>query len=112
MKETFWLVNIKLETGFSILENGAHKTETSLFSIKIEEGIFKEIQEQPFDIPSGEVKKDATGLLALPSFKEMHNHLDKTYLSLDWKAPIPVKNLKERLHHEALELGELAPTTK
>lgn len=112
MKETFWLVNIKLETGFSILENGAHKTETSLFSIKIEEGIFKEIQEQPFAIPSGEVKKDATGLLALPSLKEMHNHLDKTYLSLDWKAPIPVKNLKERLHHEALELGELAPTTK
>jgi cytosine/adenosine deaminase-related metal-dependent hydrolase len=48
----------------------------------------------------------------MPCFKEMHNHLDKTYLSLDWKACTPVKNLKERLHLEALELEELAGTAK
>jgi cytosine/adenosine deaminase-related metal-dependent hydrolase len=112
MNNTFWLENVKLETGYSLLENGAHKTETALFSIKVEDGNFREFQEQPFSIPSGEKKIDAAGLLALPTFKEMHNHLDKTYLSLDWKAPIPVKNLKERLHFEALELEELAPTTK
>ena len=46
--------------------------------------------------------------LALPTFKEMHNHLDKTYMTLDWKACTPVANLKERLDLEAQELSILA----
>lgn len=52
------------------------------------------------------------GKLLLPAFKEMHNHLDKTYLSLPWKACVPVKNLKERLEREAQELSILATTGK
>ena len=48
--------------------------------------------------------------LALPAFKEMHNHLDKTYLGLPWKSCTPVPNLMERLNLEAVELAELAET--
>ncbi|MFU1836539.1 deaminase, partial [Enterococcus faecium] len=50
--------------------------------------------------------------LAIPAFQESHNHLDKTYLSLGWRASQPVKNLKERLADEASELKLLAPSTE
>ncbi|WP_316570722.1 amidohydrolase family protein [Neobacillus sp. YIM B06451] len=112
MATPYWLTNVKLETGYIQDEKGAYETKTDLFHLKIENGRIVEKKSNGFAIPQAEKIKDGKGLLALPSFKEMHNHLDKTYLSLDWKAPIPAKNLEERLRLEAKELGELAPTTK
>ncbi|MGO2265208.1 MAG: amidohydrolase family protein [Vagococcus salmoninarum] len=55
---------------------------------------------------------DMNGLLATPPLKDMHNHLDKTYMSLGWRASLPVGNLKERLAAEANELPLLAASTK
>src|SRR5699024_10597544 len=52
------------------------------------------------------------GMLAVPAFKEMHNHLDKTYLGFGWRSCIPAKDLEHRLELEAKELEMLAPTTK
>jgi cytosine/adenosine deaminase-related metal-dependent hydrolase len=112
MTTSYWLTNVRLETGYVPDDTGAYTTATELFHLKIEEGKITEKQPVSFCIPQGTQTVDAKGLLAVPSFKEMHNHLDKTYLSLDWKACTPVKNLKERLHLEALELEELASTAK
>lgn len=112
MTAPYWLTNVRLETGYQQDEKGVYEAKTSLFHLKIEDGKFVEKKEATFVIPSGETKIDGKGLLAVPTFKEMHNHLDKTYLSRDWKAPIPAKNLTERLRFEALELEELAPSTK
>ncbi|WP_423801979.1 amidohydrolase [Neobacillus sp. SAB-20_R2A] len=112
MTASYWLTNVRLETGYQQDEKGVYETKTSLFHLKIEDGKFVEKKDTTFVIPSGETKIDGKGLLAVPTFKEMHNHLDKTYLSLDWKAPIPAKNLTERLRLEALELEELASSTK
>lgn len=112
MSAQYWLTNTRLETGYTVDENGVYETNTALFHLKINDGKIVDIQNESFVIPAGEAKVDGKGFLAVPTFKEMHNHLDKTYLSLDWKACKPVKNLEERLHYEALELEELAPTTK
>lgn len=112
MNALYWLTNVRLETGYIQDENGAFETKTELFHLKIEDGRIVEKQLQSFTIPADEKVLNGKGFLAIPSFKEMHNHLDKTYLSLDWKACKPVKNLAERLQEEAKELEELAPTTK
>ncbi|MBS4211544.1 MULTISPECIES: amidohydrolase [Neobacillus] len=112
MSAPYWLTNVRLETGYQQDEKGDYETKTSLFHLKIEDGKFVEKKDATFVIPSGEIKIDGKGLLAIPTFKEMHNHLDKTYLSLNWKAPIPAKNLTERLRLEAMELEHLASTTK
>lgn len=101
---------MKLETGESRHQDNSPKTETKLFHIQVKDsGSIESI------IPASSVvpKKDAiniNGKLALPAFKEMHNHLDKTYLSLGWKACQPVNHLSERLQLEAAELEELSET--
>ncbi|CEG25785.1 amidohydrolase [Bacillus sp. B-jedd] len=113
MTKAYWLRNVRLETGY--IKNEAEAvvaTETDLFNLKIEDGRILEKHSADFVIPAGEETVDAKGYLALPTFREMHNHLDKTYLSLDWKSCIPVKNLEERLKYEAMELEELAPTAQ
>lgn len=112
MTTSYWLKNVRLETGFVQDEKGVYETKTELFHLKIQDGKIVEKQKTSFSIPSGEKTVDGKGYLAVPTFKEMHNHLDKTYLSLNWKAPVPAKNLEERLRLEAMELAELAPTTK
>ncbi|WP_026564763.1 amidohydrolase [Bacillus sp. UNC41MFS5] len=112
MTTSYWLTNVRLETGYIQDEKGVYETKTELFHLKIQDGEIVEKQQQSFSIPSGENTVDGKCRLAIPAFKEMHNHLDKTYLSLDWKSPIPAKNLKDRLRMEAMELEELAPTTK
>ncbi|MFS0779081.1 amidohydrolase [Neobacillus sp. 3P2-tot-E-2] len=112
MTTAYWLKNVKLETGYIQDEKGAYETKTELFHLKIEDGRIIEKQSNSFAIQPSEKTIDGKEFLALPTFKEMHNHLDKTYLSLDWKAPIPAKNLEERLRLEAMELEALAPTTK
>ncbi|PGY09703.1 amidohydrolase [Bacillus sp. AFS031507] len=112
MTTSYWLTNVRLETGYVQDEKGVYETKTELFHLKIQGGKIAEKQKLRYNIPSGEYTMDGKCFLALPTFKEMHNHLDKTYLSLDWKAPIPAKNLKDRLRMEAMELEELAPTTK
>ncbi|WP_066065048.1 amidohydrolase [Neobacillus soli] len=112
MSTSYWLTNVRLETGYTQDEKGVYETKTELFHLKIQDGIIVEKKSNSFGLLEGEKKVDGRGFLAVPTFKEMHNHLDKTYLSLDWKAPIPAKNLAERLHLEAMELAELAPTTK
>ena len=62
------------------------------------------LAEKDENVPAGYDIIDMKQKLALPTFKEMHNHLDKTYMTLDWKACTPVANLKERLDLEAQEL--------
>ncbi|MDQ0198736.1 amidohydrolase [Neobacillus ginsengisoli] len=112
MAVPYWLTNVRLETGYIKDEKDVYETKTELFHLKIQDGKIIDKQNNSFVIPAGEKTVGGKGLLAVPTFKEMHNHLDKTYLSLKWKSCIPIKNLKERLRLEALELKKLAPTTK
>ncbi|MBL7711022.1 MAG: amidohydrolase family protein [Chitinophagaceae bacterium] len=76
------LNNVRLETGFET-ENGiVTGTRTGLFSIEMENGLFRSVKEQ---VPAKE-GIDAKGLLMLPAFRDMHTHLDKSLYGLPWKA--------------------------
>lgn len=104
------LKNVRLETGEYFDKRQRLQTKTELFDLKIEGKKIKQIT--PATKNSEEPGVDMQGKLCLPAFKDMHNHLDKTYLSLPWKACIPSKNLAHRLKLEAEELTELAKTTE
>lgn len=107
-----WLRNVRLEIGETTYEDGSIQTKTDLFHIQVaKEGVIQTIIPATENVPDADAV-DMEGKLALPAFKEMHNHLDKTYLSLGWRACRPVKNLSERLALEAAELEELAETVE
>lgn len=108
MSKVKWLSNVKLEIGEKLLHNGKIETETGLLHLKVEDGKIVDQLSANENVPAGYKVIDMKQKLALPTFKEMHNHLDKTYMTLDWKACIPVANLKERLDLEAQELTILA----
>lgn len=112
MNTTMWIKNVLLEESLTLNSEQAIETQTGLYHLEIENGRIKQKKEAKETIEPGLRTIDAKGMLGLPSFKEMHNHLDKTYLSLDWKACQPVSNLKQRLELEALELNELAGTAE
>lgn len=76
------LKNVRLETGFAYEEDEVVATKTDLFYIEIENGnISKIVPNQP-----GSDAVDIKGLLMLPSFKDMHIHLDKTLYGDRWRA--------------------------
>lgn len=106
---TTWVRNVRLETGETTYEDGSIKTETGLFHMQVSEGLIQKILPAFSNVPVTN-SIDMKGKLALPAFKEMHNHLDKTYLSLGWRACRPVNNLPERLELEAAELEVLSET--
>ncbi|TKI49689.1 amidohydrolase [Lysinibacillus tabacifolii] len=107
-----WLTNVLLETGEYVKENDTVGTKVELFHLEIMQGVISQIIPATQSINATQPMTDMKGKLLLPAFKEMHNHLDKTYLSLPWKAVIPAKNLKDRLEQEARELPILANTGK
>ncbi|MFD2554963.1 amidohydrolase [Sphingobacterium tabacisoli] len=77
------LKNVRLETGFEYDGETIIATKTGLFSIEMENGKFTKISSEQQDMADA---IDAKGMLLLPSFKDMHIHLDKTYYGERWQA--------------------------
>jgi len=94
-------------------ENGLISgTKTSLEHLLIEDGKIIDISKDA--VPQdGTPILDAKGLLALPSFKEKHIHLDKGHFGGPWKASVPLKGVFERIKEEEEFLPSfLAHTTE
>lgn len=78
------LKNVRLETGFAYDEQGeVAATKTDLFCIEIDKG---KIVKVGTNQPNLKNAIDAKGYLMLPSFKDMHIHLDKTFYGDHWQA--------------------------
>ncbi|MCG7752022.1 amidohydrolase [Flavihumibacter cheonanensis] len=108
VSSSFVLKNVRLETGY-ILEQGAVTgTSTDLFSVEIEQGKIKRITKNQV----GSKSLDAKGLLMLPSFKDMHIHLDKTFYGGPWQ-PRVIKNrtVKDMIAMEEKILPEMLKTS-
>ena len=79
---SYELKNVRSETGFEYEGEEVVATRTELFTVEITNGKIKKIRpNQP-----GAKAIDAKGLLMLPSFKDMHIHLDKTFYGGKWQA--------------------------
>jgi cytosine/adenosine deaminase-related metal-dependent hydrolase len=82
-QKSYTLKNVRLETGFEYDDEGSvTATKTDLFSIQIAHGKIKNIGANSNNVDA----IDAKGLLMLPSFRDMHIHLDKTYYGDKWQA--------------------------
>ena len=111
MSHAFWLTNVRLDSGFETGHDGVVHTLSEICHLRIEDGKIMQIASanEPLDttLPTEDVK----GLLALPSFVEKHNHLDKTYAGATWKSCLPPKKLIDRLEFEATEMPAITGTT-
>ncbi|MFD1779317.1 amidohydrolase [Fredinandcohnia salidurans] len=109
---SYWLKNVRLETGY-IKENGiVTGTETEIKHLVIEDGKISRIVDVIEPIPSDVKVKDAMGMLLLPSFVEKHVHLDKTYMGEKWKACTPAPGVLERCEIEMNILASIPSSTK
>ncbi|MDF2680369.1 MAG: hypothetical protein K0R47_1559 [Brevibacillus sp.] len=99
MPSPYWIINARLECGYEWEHGTICATKTELCDLLIENGKISRIVPSSEILEDGLPKKDARGLLILPSMAEKHIHLEKTYYGGPWKATEPVKNLFER-HEE------------
>ncbi|MFF2753190.1 amidohydrolase family protein [Psychrobacillus sp. NPDC058041] len=89
----------RLETGFTYENGRVIQTETDLLDVLIQDGKIIEIDK---NIESSDYEViEANGKLLMPSFREMHIHVDKTYFSGPWKACKPItKGILTRIEEE------------
>ncbi|MEC1372955.1 amidohydrolase [Heyndrickxia oleronia] len=112
MSSTFWLTNVRLESGYNVDQGVITGTKTECNHLLIKEGKIAKILPSTEAITDNLPKKDVKKQLVLPSFIEKHCHLDKTLLSDRWRAVTPVKNIFERLEIEKTTLPNLETTTQ
>lgn len=108
---TYWLTNVRLETGFRYDNGRIAGTDSEIFNLKIEDGKIAEITKE---MPKEHAQQvDAHFNLLLPSLRDMHIHIDKTYYGGPWKACTPITNgIFTRLEEEKQLLPKLLPTAQ
>lgn len=112
MNKAYWLTNVRLESGYQYENGKVVGTETEIGHIRIENGIIAQIvSDAPSRIDNLPIW-DAKGLLLLPSFKEMHIHIDKTFYGGPWRAVRPVTSIFGRFEEERELLPKLLPTAQ
>lgn len=104
---TYWLVNVSLESGLAVEKGIVTGTKCELCDMLVKNGVISVIEPASGAGREGVPVRDAGGLLALPSFAEMHCHLDKTLLTDAWRACRPAKNRIEIFDHEKNTLPHL-----
>ena len=88
MVDHYFLTNVRLETGFIHINGQIQATRCGLFDLEIKHGKIAAIAEQSSN--KGTVPQvDAGGLLMLPTLRDMHIHLDKTFYGRAWRAAKP-----------------------
>lgn len=84
------LRNVRVEKGYIYEGDMITATETEILDIGIIDGVFHSIGNNTQS--EAEIVIDAKEQLLVPSYKEMHIHIDKTYFSGKWIAPMPAIN--------------------
>lgn len=103
--------NARLEMGYNYQADKVIGTKTAIKDLLIEHGVFVEIADQleKENLPT----IDAKGQLLLPSLREMHVHLDKTFFGGVWSAPaIPINGIFTRIAEENAMLPNLFATAE
>lgn len=103
------LKNVKVETGFVKEGNRVVSTTTEVVDLVLDDGKVVEFGKD-LDVTVDEVIEGSEKLL-MPSFREMHIHIDKTYFSGPWKACVPItKGILTRIEEEEKLLPAQLPT--
>lgn len=107
VSKSFTLKNVRLETGFEYENDEIIGTKTELFTIGITNGKIEKISINQPDAKA----IDAKGLLMLPSFRDMHIHLDKTLYADKWRAVRRSGGIKGMIALEQKVLPEMLKTS-
>ncbi|MEN2751027.1 amidohydrolase [Psychrobacter sp. FBL11] len=115
--EGFLLSNVRLETGFMRNKyNEVVATETSLFDLFIFNGKIESITKKKLTNESQtnlDVKTvDANEFLMLPTFQDMHIHIDKTYYGSGWQAAPWTGSIKDMIRLEEKLIPKLLPDSQ
>ncbi|WP_373876507.1 amidohydrolase family protein [Paenibacillus spongiae] len=108
----YWLLNVRLESGYRYEDGRVSGTETEICHIRIENGKIAQIVTDAPPQTGNLPVLDARQLLMLPSFKEMHIHIDKTYYGGPWKAVKPFTSIFGRMEEERELLPRQLPTAQ
>lgn len=110
---SYMLLNVRLESGYKYENGDVVATETVLRNLRIDKGIITKILDTKAPFGKNIDCYDAKGMLLLPSFRDMHIHLDKTYYSGPWRAAAIRKNGRfDLIELEKTLLLELLPTAQ
>ncbi|MGZ9584951.1 amidohydrolase family protein [Paenibacillus marinisediminis] len=113
MNSSFWLDNVRLESGYEYEDGIIVGTKTELNRIHVEAGKIVEIAPMSGPLRTELPIIDGHGRLLLPSFREMHIHLDKTYYGGPWKAVRPAaRGIFSRLKEEEELLPKQLPVAR
>jgi len=116
LPDTYYLSNVRVETGF-VAENKAWleapvitHASTGLRTLRIADGKIAEVLDADSVIPPDAESFDAQGQLMLPTFRDMHIHLDKSFYGGPWEATLPTEHGRaDRVAQEREILPGLLP---
>ena len=119
LPNAYYLTNVRLESGF-VEEKKAWldapvitHTRSELKTLRIARGAVAEILETRSTVPPDAAVYDAQGQLMLPTFMDMHIHLDKTFYGGPWEATLPTQHGRaDRVAQEQELLPRLLPVAE
>ncbi|MFB9224060.1 amidohydrolase [Paracoccus cavernae] len=119
LPEAYYLRNVRLETGFVherkswLSQPVITHTRTELKTLHIAAAKIAAILDADAVIPSGAAVHDAQGQLMLPTFRDMHIHLDKSFYGGPWEASLPTEHsIADRIAQERALLSGLLPVAQ
>jgi cytosine/adenosine deaminase-related metal-dependent hydrolase len=119
LPNAYYVANVRFETGF-VEERKAWldapvitHTNTELKTLRILDGRIADILDAKSPLPTGATVYDAQGQLVLPTFRDMHIHLDKTFYGGPWEAALPTQHGRaDRVAQERELLPKLLPVAE
>lgn len=114
VKDTHYLIaDVRLEEGFERDGDVIVATRTALYTLEIRDGRIAALHAAGSPLPASLPTYRANGQLALPTMRDMHIHLDKTFYGGPWQAPRPRKGktIMDMIALEEKLLPQLLPTS-
>jgi len=110
----YYLTDVRLEDGFEHEGEYIAATLTGLYTLEIRDGAIAAILDPGAALTAGVARYSAGGRLALPAFRDMHIHLDKTFYGGPWRAPLPRqgKTIMDMIAREEILLPQLLPSSQ
>jgi cytosine/adenosine deaminase-related metal-dependent hydrolase len=119
LSSAYYLTNVRLETGFVEEKKPwldapvITQTSTELKTLRIADGKIAEILDTKATIAPDAAAYDAQGQVILPTFRDMHIHLDKTLYGGPWQATLPAQHGRaDRVAQERELLPKLLPVAE
>ncbi len=109
----YLIADVRLEEGFEKDGDIIVATRTALHTLEIKDGRIAALHAAGAALPTGLPTYRANGQLALPTMRDMHIHLDKTFYGGPWQAPRPRKGktIMDMIALEEKLLPQLLPTS-